>query len=79
MASAAAYYDACRWLGAEPAGEAGCITIHVKPYRALVRYLGTAFEFHPDQPAGVGRCLWAQSAKGRIAQALGGLGNPRLR
>lgn len=73
MASAAAHYDTLPLAGRRTSREAGCITIHVKPYRALVRYVGTAFEFHPYRPTSIDRCLWAQSAKGRIAQAQGGL------
>ena len=63
------------WLGPEWQRR-GCITIYVKPYRALVRYIDAAIEFHPGQRVGVGRCLWAQSTKGRIAQAPGALGKP---
>jgi hypothetical protein len=73
VASAAAHYDALPLAGRGTSREAGCITIHGKACRALVRCVGTAFEFHPDRPVDVGRCLWAQLTKGRIAQAPGGL------
>ena len=72
MASAAAHYDALPLAGRGTSREAGCIAIYVKPYRALVRYAGTAFEFHPDRPTSIHRCLGAV-CEGRIAQASGGL------
>jgi hypothetical protein len=56
------------------AGTAGCITIYGTPYRALVRCVGAALEFPPGRRVGGGRCVWARSAQGRIAQPPGALG-----
>jgi hypothetical protein len=79
VASAAAWHDAFAvgWRGI--ADKAGCITFDGKPYRALVRYVDAALEFHPGQRAGVGRCLSAESAKGGSARHRVRWANPRLR
>jgi|SRR5690348_11714633 len=59
----------CRWPAADPAKTLGCIAIRVKRHRAVVRYVGAAFEFRAGSAGG----SEAQSAKGayRIRQIRG--------
>ena len=57
MASGAARYDALPVADYGTSKEAGCIRIPVKPGRAVVRYVDTAFEFRTGRLVAAGRSL----------------------